>query len=430
MASKKIPLHLKIFIGMMIGIIAGIIIRQIGLTEAQTATFLAFIKPISDIFLRLIFMMVIPLIISALALGINEMGDMRKIGRVGWRTLVYTLTVSAVSVLIGVAMISIFAPGKHLAQADKDALIQQFSKQSAKMQEAANTMNDRTIADIIVSIIPKNPLEDMVHAFDPSYTGGGLLAVMFFALCIGLAMLAAPEKKVQPLKDFFEALYEVTMQIIQFAMRLAPFGVAALLCTVTIKMGIPILFILFQYVLVVLASLAIHQFVVYSAILKFGAGVSPRWFFKNSNEVMMTAFSTSSSNATLPTAIRVTKQKLGVQSKIAHFVLTIGSTANQNGTALYEGVTVLFIAQCFGLELALFQQITVVVLCILGGIGTAGVPGGSLPIVMLILASIGIPAESIAIIYGVDRILDMCRTVLNVTGDMVAAVYINAKEGE
>jgi DAACS family dicarboxylate/amino acid:cation (Na+ or H+) symporter len=251
---------------------------------------------------------------------------------------------------------------------------------------------------------------------------------MFFALIFGVALVASEPEKTATLKSFFEGLYEVVLKIIGYAMQLAPVGVAALLFNLVVNVGASFLLVLLQYVLIVLAALAIQQFITYSIILKFFAGRNPLTFFRKTSEVMITAFSTSSSNATLPTAIAVSIEKLKIPKPIANFVLTIGSTANQNGTALFEGITVLFLAQCFHIELSLASQITVVFLCILAGIGTAGVPGGSLPVIVTILVSIGVPGEAIGLIYGVDRILDMSRTVLNVTGDITAAAYIQKVE--
>ncbi|MEK9136146.1 MAG: dicarboxylate/amino acid:cation symporter, partial [Bacteroidota bacterium] len=312
---------------------------------------------------------------------------------------------------------------------DRQLLIERYSSNSQGVQSTAELV-PKSIGDILTTIVPKNPIEDMARAFDPSYTGGGLLAIMFFSLMIGVAMTALNQEKVKTFKQFLEGLYEVVMKVIGFGMKLAPFGVASLLFTLTATFGFSILSLVFEFVLTVLIALAIHQFVTYSLVLKFLGKMSPLYFFRNISEVMLTAFSTSSSNATLPTAIRVTIDKLKLPKDITSFVLTIGSTANQNGTALYEGITVLFLAQCFGVHLDLAQQIFVVVIAVLGGIGTAGVPGGSLPVIVLILLSIGVPGDGIAIIYGVDRLLDMCRTVLNVTGDITAAVYVSRVESK
>jgi DAACS family dicarboxylate/amino acid:cation (Na+ or H+) symporter len=245
---------------------------------------------------------------------------------------------------------------------------------------------------------------------------------------MGIAMSYSSQEKVKPFRDMLEGLYEVVMKIIGYAMRLAPYGIASLLFVLTVNLGYSILGVLLKYVLLVIFALAIQQFVIYSFILKFFTKMKPAFFFRNIKEVMVTAFSTSSSNATLPTAIRVTTEKLKIPREVTNFVLTVGSTGNQNGTALYEGITLLFLAQVFNVQLDIAQQILVVVISVLSGIGTAGVPGGTLPVMMVILYSLGIPGEAIALIYGVDRILDMSRTVLNVTGDITATVFIHAQE--
>ncbi len=426
--SKKTALHKKIFLGMMVGIVSGLFVQYSGLPKDTIEMIAKYVRPVGDVFLRMIFMMVMPLILSALALGVAELGDLKKIGKVGLRTLFYTILVSAISVIIGISMVKIFQPGKSIDEQQRQVLIDRFAGNAANLQNAAAGVKTRGIGDILTTIVPKNPFEDMTRAFDPSYAGGGLLSVMFLALMFGIALSVSEPGKVETLKRFLEGMYEVVMRVIGFGMKLAPYGVASLLFTLTATMGLSILSILSRFVLVVLLALLIHQFVTYSLLLKFLGRMNPMYFFKSIREVMLVAFSTSSSNATLPTAIRVTVENLKLPKDITHFVLTIGSTANQNGTALYEGVTVLFLAQCFGVDLSLSQQIFVVVLAILGGVGTAGVPSGSLPIIMLILISIGIPGESIGIIYGIDRFLDMCRTVLNVTGDITAAVYVSQCE--
>jgi len=413
---------------MLVGILGGIIVQSSGLEKDTIDSITRYVKPVGDIFLRMIFMMVMPLILSALALGVAELGDLRRIGRVAVRTLSYTIIVSAISVTIGIVMVKLFQPGKNITSQDRQFLIERFGSTSASLQSSAE-IKPRGIGDIITTIVPKNPFEDMARAFDPTYTGGGVLAIMFFALMIGLALSVLEPEKGKTFKLFLEGLYEVVMKVIGFGMKLAPFGVASLLFTLTATTGFSILGIVFEFVVVVLVALTIHQFLTYSILLKVLGKMSPIYFFKSIREVMVTAFSTSSSNATLPTAIRVTIENLKLPKDITHFVLTIGSTANQNGTALYEGITVLFLAQCFGVDLDISQQIFVVIIAILGGIGTAGVPSGSLPIIMVILISIGVPGDGIAIIYGVDRILDMCRTVLNVTGDITAAVYVSQTEG-
>jgi DAACS family dicarboxylate/amino acid:cation (Na+ or H+) symporter len=427
--GQKLSLHNRVFIGMLAGIAGGLILNFSGLSPGQIETVTRYVKPVGDIFLRFIFMMVMPLIFSALTLGVAELGDLRKIGKVGLRTLLYTIVVSAISVFIGITMVTVFRPGASISPDDRQALIARYAGSSESIRSTVENVNTRGIGEILTSIVPRNPFEDLSRAFDPTYTGGGILAIMFFSLMLGIALSITDREKTQVFKSFLEGLYEIVMKVISIGMKLAPFGVASLLFTLTANMGLSILSVLSKFVFVVVGALSIHMFVTYSILLKTLGRMSPVFFFRSIREVMITAFATSSSNATLPTAIRVSIDQLKLPKDITNFVLTIGSTANQNGTALYEGITVLFLAQCFGIDLNLSQQILVVLLSILGGIGTAGVPSGSLPIIMLILISIGVPGESIAIIYGVDRFLDMCRTVLNVTGDITAAVYVSRVSG-
>src|SRR5690606_14567184 len=365
---KKPALHTRILLGMIFGILAGIIVKQTVSDPHTIDVIVSWVEPIGQIFLRMIFMTVIPLILSALILGIAEIGDLQRVGRIDLRLLAYSLIVSSVSVLIGITMVNAFRPGDSLSTETRDYLTEVFMEDSETASRNAEIAKERTVGNILTNIVPKNPLEDMTRAFDSNYLGGGLLAVMFFALIFGIAMASVDQEKTAPVKAFFEGLYEIVIKIIGYAMRLAPYGVAALLFSLTVNVGASFLLVLLKYVLIVLGALAIHQFVTYSIILKFFAGRSPLQFFKNTSEIMITAFSTSSSNATLPTAIAVSIEKLKVPKPIANFVLTIGSTANQNGTALFEGITVLFLAQCFNVELSLASQITVVFLCILAGI--------------------------------------------------------------
>jgi len=272
-----------------------------------------------------------------------------------------------------------------------------------------------------------NAIEEAASAFNSPR--GGMLAVMFFALMFGIALASTRAEKAEPVTRFLEGMYEVLMKLIGWAMVAAPIGVAALMCSTTATLGTKFLEPLAKYVAVVIIGLALHQFGVYSLILRFLVGVNPLTFFKRIQEVMATAFATASSNATLPTTLKVSQEKVGVSKEVSNFVLTLGSTANHNGTALFEGITVLLMAQFFGIDLTLGQQVIVMLMSILAGIGTAGVPGGSLPLIVLVMQSVGIPGEGIGIILGVDRILDMCRTTVNVTGDIVVASYISKSEG-
>ncbi len=421
------PLANRILAGLLLGVLAGLVANQATTSDAGRAALdlwlVQLVQPAGKLFIRIIFMIVIPLIFSAITLGVAEMGDVRKLGRVGLRSVGYTVLLSTVSVGVGLVLVNVCAPGRKLDPITRDALVARYQG-DAIAKVAQGTQSAKPLAETLLALIPQNPLAEAVNAFTPNYTGGGLISVMVFSLFFGIAMALTPPEIIAPLTGLLQAVFEVCMRVIGFAMTLAPLGVACLGFGLTATLGLGLLKPLGFYVAVVLLGLAIQQFGVYSLCLRWIGGVSPRWFFERSRDAMLTAFSTSSSNATLPVSMRVAEEQLGLPRRISRFVLTLGASANQNGTALYEGVTVLFLAQVFGVELSLVQQVVVALMCILAGLGTAGVPGGSLPLVVGVLVTIGVPGESIAIILGIDRLLDMCRTCLNVTGDLVCAVLV------
>lgn len=416
----------------MIGAVAGLIARAVcpPLADGSTHPSLMWVVrniayPLGELFLRLIFMVVLPLVFSALVLGVAELGDVRRLGRIGVRTLLYTVVLSTISVGIGVGFTNAFRPGEHLDPAQRELLKARYETEAAR--KVALARESKTALDSLLDIVPRNLLREMVGATDGTSPGGGMLAVMFFALLFGVALSLTGERAA-PLLRVLEGLYDAVMIIIGWAMRLAPLGVAALVFRLTADLGIDILRVLGWYVVTVLAGLLLHFLVAYSLFVGLIGRRTPHRFFADISEAMLTAFATSSSNATLPTTLRVSEQRLRLRPEIGRFVLTVGATANQNGTALYEGVTVLFLAQVFGIELTLAQQITVALLAILAGVGTAGVPGGSLPLVVIVLQTVGVPPDGIGIILGVDRLLDMCRTTLNVTGDLAIAACVDRAE--
>lgn len=386
--------------------------------DPRLAAFIRYVtQPAGQIFLRLLFMLVIPLIFSALALGVAGLGDLRSLGRIGLKTLAYTVVVSAIAVCIGILLVNLMRPGEGMSDEMKGRLTAGAARRASALSGAAVP---QTGLDLIVQIVPDNPVRAAAN--------GDMLAVMFFSLMVGIGLAVTRTDAARRFQEALEGLYDVTMRLIGFVISLAPFGVAALLFTLTAQLGYEVLWQLARYVFVVLLALTIHQFVVYSLSVKLLGGMSPWTFFKGIEEAMLTAFSTASSNATLPTAIKVAEENLKLPRAVSRFVLTLGSTANQNGTALFEGVTVLFLAQFYGVHLSLASQAMVVGICILGGIGTAGVPAGSLPVVAMILGMVGVPPDGIGMILGVDRFLDMCRTTLNVSGDLAAAVVVSRGE--
>jgi dicarboxylate/amino acid:cation (Na+ or H+) symporter, DAACS family len=432
-SHDRLALHWRILIGLTIGAVAGLAARAMlppasdGAVNPALKWFTVNVAEfIGRIFLNLIFMVVVPLVFSALVLGISEIGDVRKLGRMGLRTFLMTLILSGASVAIGITLANVIRPGDRLTETQREVLRERY--QSDADSTVAKAESAKSIRDTLLDLIPRNPLQEMVGAVDGSSPGGGMLAVMTFALFVGIAVTLVPERT-STFILVLQGVYDIAMVIIGFAMRIAPYGVAGLMFALTAHLGFDILKTLGWYVATVLLGLGLHMFGVYSLVAVVFAGMSPARFFGRITDVMLTAFATSSSSATLPTALRVAEENLHIKPEVSRFVLTVGSTANQNGTALYEGLTVLFLAQVFGVDLTLAQQVQVVLMSVLAGIGTAGVPGGSLPLVAMVLQSVGIPPEGIGIILGVDRLLDMCRTTLNVTGDVLLAACVNRQEG-
>jgi DAACS family dicarboxylate/amino acid:cation (Na+ or H+) symporter len=417
--------------GLLFGALLGLLVHGLVVTpeaEARLAWWLTqVIQPLGRLFIRIIFMVVIPLVFAAIVLGVAEMGDLRRLGRIGLNSLAATLVLSGVGVAIALTVANLFAPGTRMAPETRSALLAEYGADAAA-KVAIGQAESPPLAETLLNLIPANPLAEAVNAFAPNYTGGGLIAVMVFSLFFGVALALLPAERSAPLLAVLRAIFEVCLQIIEFAMKLAPLGVACLGFALTATLGLGLVRTLGAYVGVVLLGLALHQFVSYPIFIAALGRRSPLAFFRQSREAMLTAFATSSSNATLPVSLRVAEQNLGLPARISRFVLTVGASANQNGTALYEGVTVLFLAQVFGVDLSLGQQLVVALMCVLAGLGTAGVPGGSLPLVVGVLVTIGVPGEAIAIILGIDRLLDMCRTTLNVTGDLVIAVIVSRGE--
>jgi DAACS family dicarboxylate/amino acid:cation (Na+ or H+) symporter len=426
---KGLPLHTRILIGLALGVIAGVTVNRFLGGDNPTVVWVVdnITQPVGQLFLRLLLMIVVPLVFSSLVVGVAGIGDIRKLGRVGLKSFGYCLVISAISVVIGITLANTIKPGKRLDPNTSAALQQRYATDASKNVEAAkqaSTTAPKPLMAVVETIVPKNPFFAVSGKEDPN-----MLHLMFFALVIGIAITLLPLTVTTPVLRVLEGLYEITAKIIEMIMKFAPYAVACLLFNNTARFGLDLLQALAWYVVTVLLGLSLHMFGVYSLSVYFLSRISPLEFFRRVKTLILTAFSTSSSNATLPTALRVSEQNLGVPQEINSFVLTVGATANQNGTALYEGVTVLFLAQLAGVDLTLGQQLMVVYLAILGGIGTAGVPSGSIPFIIGVLVTIGVNPALIAIILGVDRLLDMCRTTLNVTGDLTAATYVARSEG-
>ena len=427
-ARRRIPLHTKILAGLIAGAAVGGTLNSILGASSPELIFVTenITNPIGQLFLRLLLLLVVPLVFSSLVIGVAGLGDLRRIGRIGVKSFVYTVIVSAIGVGIGLTLANTIRPGERIDPAVSAQLAAQYGSDAVQRVDSAVSgaqSTDAPLLKVVKTIVPTNVF-DSVGRETPD-----MLGLMFFALFLGICLTMIPAATAAPLIGVLEAVFAAIEAAIQIVMRIAPYAVFCLLFTMTARFGFGLLASLGWFVLTVLLGLSLHMFGVYSASVALLSRINPIEFFRRIKTAMITAFSTSSSNATLPTALRVSEENLGVPRDINAFVLTVGATANQNGTALYEGVTVLFLAQLAGVDLTFAQQLMVVYLAILGGVGTAGVPSGSIPFIILVLAQIGVNPALIAIILGVDRILDMCRTVLNVTGDITIATYVARSEG-
>jgi DAACS family dicarboxylate/amino acid:cation (Na+ or H+) symporter len=412
-------LHNKILLGLVLGAAAGV---AVNLATGGAGWIEKLVRngtePIGRMWLAALIMIVIPLILSTLSLGVHGLGSLRRLGRIGLVTLLTFVCLTTLSTALGLTVMNLLEPGRGLDASVKQRLLETYRGAA----EGAMGLSGGTFGiDLLVKIVPRNPVQAAAN--------GDMLAVIFFSLMVGVALTMLTEEKAEPMVRWLESLGHITVAIIDLVMKVAPVGVFCLIFSVTARFGYDLLLSLLAYVATVIGCLAAFQFVVYPVILKLVAGRSPREFFRKIEIVMLTAFSTSSSNATLPTSMRVARENLGLPREIAGFVLPLGATLNMNGTALFEGATVLFLAQVFGIHLSLGAQLIVVLMAVITAIGAAGIPGGSIPLMMMVLAMVGVPMEGIAIVLGVDRILDMCRTTLNVTGDLVTATVVARVEG-
>lgn len=395
---KKMKLTSKIFLGLILGIVVGLLMQSIP-NAAQT-----YIKPFGTLFLNMIKMIIVPLVFSSLIVGAASIGDPKSLGRIGGKTIVYYLATTAIAVSIGLLLGKIINPGSGLT-----------------IPVGANSAAAEapSIVSTFLNIIPKNPLQGLVE--------GNILQVIAFALFLGIGCTAIGEKA-KPFVSFFESLADIMYKITAFIMELAPYGIFALIVPVVSEYGIDVLKPLSLVIFAVYLGCILHAAIVYSSAVKILGKISPLKFLKGIAPAAITAFSTTSSSGTLPVTIKCTRENLGVSEKIASFVLPLGATINMDGTALYQGVCALFIAQVYGIELTLAQMATIVLTATLGSIGTAGVPGGGFIMLTLVLQSVGLPLDGLVLIGGIDRILDMARTSVNVVGDASCAVVVAATE--
>ncbi|NQW03534.1 MAG: dicarboxylate/amino acid:cation symporter [Acidobacteria bacterium] len=416
-------LHTKILLGLLAGVVLGVATNlTVGVDHPAVEfinTYLA--VPVGQVFLRMLFMVVMPLVFASITLGVAGLGDIRKVGRIGGKTMAYFFGTTALAAILGLIVVNVIQPWERVSPETRTELMAQFSTDAASRVEQAST-TARFGPDTFVNIVPSNPVDAAART--------DMLGIIFFGLMFGAALTLIPPARAKPMIDFLEALSDVVIQIIGFAMRLAPYGVACLIFTVSSRFGFDLLFAVAAFVITVLVALVLHLAITISSIVRFVLGLSPLVFFSRIKAVMITAFSTSSSNATLPTSLNAAETQLGVSRQVAGFVLPLGATMCMNGTSIFEGITVIFLAQIFGVDLSIFQMAVVMTMAVVTAIGAAGVPGGSIPLLVGILVMFGVPGEAIAIVLGVDRILDMSRTSVNVVTDLTAAVWIAKTEGQ
>lgn len=408
-ALKRSPLHTKILVGLVSGV-------PIGLLLGPRAVLL---KPLGDIFLRLIWMIVVPLVFSSIMAGTASIGDIRKLGRIGAKTILYYIATTVIAISLGILLAVTLKPGARIGESNKARLLESYDKETAVDIEIASRRP--SVVDTLVRIVPRNPFE--------SLSAGEMLQIIFFAIAFGIAASMLPADRGRILIEFFAAASDAMTQLVKIIMKAAPIGVLALVAVVIGRFGAGILISLASYAAIVTAGLFLHMGVVYSCSVKLFSGMSPSTFFRGMRPAQIIAFSSSSSNATLPITMHCVTENLGVPKAIASFVLPLGATINMDGTALYQGVAAVFIAQVYGIHLALSEIVTIVLMATLASIGTAGVPSVGLIMLAMVLHAVGLPLEGIALILGVDRILDMLRTIVNVTGDASAAIMVAATEG-
>jgi DAACS family dicarboxylate/amino acid:cation (Na+ or H+) symporter len=419
-SGKGMKLHTKILLGLVIGLVLGISVNLTVGTENPTVEMINdyVAVPVGQVFLRMLFMVVMPLVFASIALGVAGVGDIRKAGRIGGKAIGYFFVTTAVACTLGLVVVNLMRPWERIAPETRAELMERFAGDAASRVQTSEQQNFGI--ETFINIVPRNPIDAAART--------DLLGVIFFGLAFGAALTVIPPAKARPMIDVLEALNGVVTAIIHFAMLLAPFGVAALIFTVSSRFGFDLMIAVAAFVVTVIIALLAHVGITLSGIIRFLIGMSPLLFFSRIRAALITAFSTSSSSATLPTAIDVAQEQLGIPPRIAGFVLPIGSTMCMNGTAIFEGITVIFLAEIFGVALTLPQMAAVMIMCVITAIGAAGVPGGSIPLLVGVLTMFGVPGEGIAIVLGVDRLLDMSRTTVNVCSDMTAAAWVARSE--
>ncbi|MCF1750436.1 dicarboxylate/amino acid:cation symporter [Mariniradius sediminis] len=424
---KKISLPTQIIIGLVLGLVFGLVIIKFGLDPSFT---LDFIKPVGTIFINSLKMIAVPLVFASLVIGVSNLGDISKLSRIGGKTLFAYLVTTIIAISVGLLLVNLLRPGESLPQSTRDNLLSLYDDTVGTKASQAAQVNQQGPLQPIIDMVPENIVKAAAD-------NGSMLQVVFFAIIVGIALLQIPKEKARSFTSFFDAFNDVIIKIVEYIMLIAPYGVFALMASLIVEIAgenpdsaVELLFALAKYSLIVIGGLVLVVAGVYVVILKSFTKLPVKDFFKAIRPAMLLGFSTSSSNATLPVTMRQVENEIGVSEEISSFVLPLGATVNMNGTSLYQAVAAVFIAQALGMDLTLSQQLTIVLTATLAAIGSAGVPGAGLIMLIIVLEAIGVPGAGVALIIAPDRILDMFRTVVNITGDAVVCVAVASTEGE
>jgi Na+/H+-dicarboxylate symporter len=422
----KLELHWKIIIGLVLGLIFGVLAAANGWSGFTTN----WIAPFGKIFINLLKLIAVPLVLSSLITGVASLSDLKKLSRIGGKTITIYIVTTAISVTIGLVAVNLLKPGDTVPEDMKVKLQETYKSAASGKLEAADQIKERRPLQPIVDMVPSN-------FFSSASNNRNMLQVVFVAIIIGIALIQIPKNKAKPVLDFMEGINDLVIKLVDNIMLMAPIGVFALIAdTITSIAGdnlsnvLELLSALGFYMLVVIIGLTIQMVFTYTAVLKIFSNMSLKKFYQGIAPAQLLAFSTSSSAATLPVTMERCEDELGVSEEVSSFVLPLGATINMDGTALYQAVAAVFIAQTLGMDLTLGAQLTIVLTAVLASIGTAAVPGAGIIMLIIILEAIGVPSAGIALILGVDRILDMMRTVTNVTGDASVAVAVASSEGQ
>ena len=423
---KKLALHWQIIIGLTLGLVYGIIAAGNGWGSFTSD----WIAPFGTIFMSLLKLIAVPLVLASLITGVASLSDLKKLSRIGGKTIAIYVSTTAVAVTIGLVSVNVLQPGDKVPDQMKEKLQQTYKEDASARAGSAQNVKNRGPLQPIVDMVPSN-------FFSSASSNRNMLQVVFVAIFVGIGLIQIPKDKGKPVLDFFEGLNDVVIKLVDLIMLMAPVGVFALIAQTINKIAgddlsqvLELLGALGYYMIAVILGLIIHAGITYNGLLKFMSKMPLKTFYKGIAPAQLLAFSTSSSGATLPVTMDCCEEELGVSEEVSSFVLPLGATINMDGTALYQAVAAVFIAQTLGMGLGIGAQLTIILTAVLASIGTAAVPGAGIIMLVIILEAVSVPSAGIALILGVDRILDMMRTVVNVTGDASVAVIVADSEGQ